>query len=934
MNKRIMANHLDIDSLLTLFVCIVLLFCFYGCADRSDDSSANTEVGDIAFKIVLQKRLVQNGDGTTFSYAVKADAEDDGIDHIMVHVYDGDTLLKEGGPWNWSAGSGTVEGIPAGTGRDVIVLVYDANQNILYRGQASGINITAGQTNDAGTINCNDFIPVLTLPLDGDTVTSNAFDNQWEAVSGASEYNLVISENEDLSDPLDDIIITQARYRRNDIATSTTFYWSVAAMDEYGNQSLWSDIWHFTTDTTINQSPSANIQSPANNDAYNLGDDVAFSGTGVDDEDGELTGNDLVWTSDLDGQIGTGETFTKNDLSEGTHRITLSATDGDGASGETSINVTIIGSGAPVADAGTNQRVTVGNTVNLDGSASSDPNDDPLTYSWSFTSIPTDSTAQLTDDTTQAPSFVADIAGNYVVSLVVNDGSQDSSADSVTITATESDSEIYSFDFEDGMDNWSSDNGVWEVGAPTSGPFNAHSGSNAAGTVLSGDYPNTTSRLISSTIELPAIESGEEVHLRFWQWFSLDNYDSLNVQVSQQTATNVWADWETLDTYNGSSGVWSNAMVDLSAYAGRTVRIGFQLSQGSFTSVGPGWFVDDVSIEIRPTTVLGTTDQYSFDFDEGMGDWGAHNGSWDVGAPTSGPFNAHSGSNVAGTVLSGDYPNTTSRLVSPTIELPAIESGEEIHLRFWQWFSLDNYDSLNVQVSQQTATGIWADWETLDTYNGSSGVWSNAMVDLSAYAGRTVRIGFQLSQGSFTSVGPGWFMDDVSIEIRPTTVLGTTDQYSFDFDEGMGDWGAHNGSWEVGAPTSGPNSAYSGSNVAGTVLSGDYPNTTSRLVSPTIELPAIESGEEIHLRFWQWFSLDNYDSLNVRVSQQTATGVWADWQTLDTYSGSSGVWSNAMVDLSAYAGRTVRIGFELSQGSFTSVGPGWFVDDVQIEISN
>jgi bacillopeptidase F (M6 metalloprotease family) len=158
-------------------------------------------------------------------------------------------------------------------------------------------------------------------------------------------------------------------------------------------------------------------------------------------------------------------------------------------------------------------------------------------------------------------------------------------------------------------------------------------------------------------------------------------------------------------------------------------------------------------------------DRYAFDFDQGMGDWAAHNGAWEVGAPTSGPGAAHSGSSVAGTVLAGDYPNTTSSLVSPTIELPAIGTEQEIHLRFWQWFSFGNYDEGNVQVSRQAAPGVWSDWTVLATYSGSSGVWSNALVDLSAYAGGKVRIGFQLSQGIVSYVGPGWFVDDVLIEI-------------------------------------------------------------------------------------------------------------------------------------------------------------------------
>jgi hypothetical protein len=761
MNKRKLAKDGNIHSRVARSVYLALLLSICGCAEPPYEPASDTEHGVAGFNIVLEKSLPPNEDGIIESYLVE---EDDRVDHVIAHVYDGENLLKEGGPWSWSAGSGTIEGIPAGTGRTVVLLVNDADQQVLYRGEASGIDILAGETADAGTIGCNDFVPTLAFPNDGATVTGNAFENRWGAVTGASEYSLVASENEDFSDPAADIIISEVNYRPIGLPGATTFYWCVSSMDVYGNQSLRSDIWQFTTAADINQLPSANIQSPSNNDAYTPGEEILFSGTGRDEEDGELTGDDLVWRSDLDGQIGIGESFSRDDLSEGTHRITLTATDGDGAPGQVSIEITITGSGAPIANAGADQRVNVKDLVSLDGGASRDPNEDPLTYSWSFTSLPTDSATRLTDPTTQTPSFVADLPGTYVISLVVNDGTQDSDADSVSVIAVERGTYTAFYDFEEGLGDWSADNGIWEVGSPTSGPAAAHSGSNVAGTVLAGDYPNTASRLVSPTIELPTIGVGEELHLRFWQWFSFGNYDEGIVQISRETNPGVWSDWTTLTTYSGASGVWSHALVDLSAYAGMDVRIGFQLSQGIASYVGPGWFVDDVLIETRPTTMLGAGDSYTFDFDQGMGDWSAHNGAWEVGAPHSGPGAAHSGSSAAGTVLAGDYPNTASSLVSPTIELPAIGAGEEIHLRFWQWFSLGNYDEGNVQISRQSAPGIWSDWTTLTTYSGASGVWSHALVDLSAYAGVKVRIGFQLSQGIASYVGPGWFVDDVLIE--------------------------------------------------------------------------------------------------------------------------------------------------------------------------
>jgi hypothetical protein len=91
----------------------------------------------------------------------------------------------------------------------------------------------------------------------------------------------------------------------------------------------------------------------------------------------------------------------------------------------------------PVAAAGDDQTVTAGDSVMLDGSASSDDDSDPLTYLWTFDSIPEGSTAELASADTAMPSFITDMVGEYVVQLIVNDGLEDSAPDTVTITAEE-----------------------------------------------------------------------------------------------------------------------------------------------------------------------------------------------------------------------------------------------------------------------------------------------------------------------------------------------------------------------------------------------------------------------------------------------------------------------------------------------------------------
>lgn len=89
---------------------------------------------------------------------------------------------------------------------------------------------------------------------------------------------------------------------------------------------------------------------------------------------------------------------------------------------------------APVANAGIDQNVNTTSTVTLDGASSSDADSDTLTYAWNITSKPVGSSATLSSATVVNPTFTADVDGLYVVQLIVNDGSVDSVADTVSIT--------------------------------------------------------------------------------------------------------------------------------------------------------------------------------------------------------------------------------------------------------------------------------------------------------------------------------------------------------------------------------------------------------------------------------------------------------------------------------------------------------------------
>jgi len=91
----------------------------------------------------------------------------------------------------------------------------------------------------------------------------------------------------------------------------------------------------------VNTAPVVTIATPTGGSSFSSGSAISFSGSATDAEDGTRTAS-LVWTSSVNGQIGTGGSFSTTSLSAGTHTITASASDTAGMTGQASITITVV----------------------------------------------------------------------------------------------------------------------------------------------------------------------------------------------------------------------------------------------------------------------------------------------------------------------------------------------------------------------------------------------------------------------------------------------------------------------------------------------------------------------------------------------------------------------------------------------------------------
>jgi PKD repeat protein/uncharacterized cupredoxin-like copper-binding protein len=194
--------------------------------------------------------------------------------------------------------------------------------------------------------------------------------------------------------------------------------WTVYAKSETSTAS--------TTFTITNVAPVADAGPDKSG---SVGTVFSFSGAGSTDADGSIVG--YAWNfGDLG--TGTGVTVTHSYAAVGTYTVTLTVTDDDGATDTDTAVVTVTGvipppvNQKPVAMAGADRLLQIGEASTFDGSGSYDLDGVIMSYSWSFGDGQTASGAIVTHSYT--------LAGRYVATLTVTDDDGATGTDSVAVT--------------------------------------------------------------------------------------------------------------------------------------------------------------------------------------------------------------------------------------------------------------------------------------------------------------------------------------------------------------------------------------------------------------------------------------------------------------------------------------------------------------------
>ena len=319
------------------FLALFVTACGGGSGAGNNGGGNGGGGGDLPV-ISLSNKSINEGDASTIDMAFTVSLNKASNVDVDVAYTTANGTATAGS--DYQAASGTLT-IPAGSTSAVITVSLNGDTDVepdetFTLTLANPTGATLGVANATGTIVNDDTQAGVNTPPSATII------NWWTLTNKSRRFD---GEGNDAEDgPLSGGSLVWSSDIDGVFGTGTVVDTSALSPGSHTISLTVTDSDGASTTTSItafiNQWPTVQITSPSTGSTFTNADDIVFSGSATDPEDGTLSGNALVWTSNRDGEIGTGDTVTSS-LSLGTHVITLTATDSMSFSETTTLSVSI-----------------------------------------------------------------------------------------------------------------------------------------------------------------------------------------------------------------------------------------------------------------------------------------------------------------------------------------------------------------------------------------------------------------------------------------------------------------------------------------------------------------------------------------------------------------------------------------------------------------
>jgi hypothetical protein len=532
--------------------------------------------------------------------------------------------------------------------------------------------------------------------------------------------------------------------------------------------------------------------------------------------------------------------------------------------------------------------------------------------------------ASATSDASSNYTIASLAAGSYTVTPTKSGCTFSPLSSAVTITSSNvtginftatcgSGNTIFSDGFE--STGWASAQvsgtaGAWaSVTSSTQPSITAHGGTHWA------DFNSYTSAAGSQTryyrsasFAIPSTYA--TVSLTFWMYHDT-GYTTDADQVQAQVSTNgtTWTNAGTaVNRYNGSTG-WAQVTVDLTAYKGQSIYLGFL----GISQYGNDEYVDDVAV-----TGSGTSTTFSI-----SGNAGTTGANVSVGSASA---TSDSSSNYTiANLAAGSYTVTPSKsgcTFSPTSSPVTVTSSNVTGVNFTASCSAPTFSisgnagttGANVSVGSASAT------------SDSSSNYSIASLAAGSYTVTPTKSGCTFSPVS----SPVTITSSNVTGVNFTASCSTNTLFSDGF-EAAG-WSTAQVSGTAGAWTLVTSSSFPSISAHGPTHWADFNSYTATSGNQTriyratgFAVPSTYT--TVTLKFWMYHDT-GYSTYADKVQAQVSTNGTA-WTNAGTavarYNGTTG-WAQVTIDLSAYKGQTVYLGFL----GISAYGNDEYLDDVTV----